>query len=436
MFEKLILKIKNKIWFIPGIYSFIALILSIIAIIIDTTFSSTFKEFIPSFLLTSVDLAKTILSTLAASLITMITITFSTIMVVLTTYSSQYSPRTLQDFLNEKTTLRVLGVFMGSFIYFVVSLLFMREAYQDQLVFSAFLAVVISIVCLAFFVFFIHHVSTSIQVNKLIHKISLESIHLIDSLNNRIKSNDSITSSPKQYIENSDIIIELFSDKSGYIQLIDTSALVIKAEELNISIKMEKKVGEFVLEGTKLMTIYSDNSINSTKEILKYITIGRYRSMIQDIEFGIQKIVDVALRAISPGINDPNTAIHCIKRLSLILSSISLTDIHIGYYHDKEDILRLRMKYPDFDDLLYQGFHQIRFYSNGDASVLSAIIDSLILISENNLNVSGKIWDFANYIIGGFDDSKLQPMDKSYINSKIKRLADLTDKNQNTLIFK
>src|SRR6056297_1187916 len=157
---KFLHNIQNKIYFIPSIYAVSAAFLSLFVIIIDHYFNSVIMNYLPGYFFTSYDLAKTILSTLAGSLFAMITVSFSTIMVVLTMYSSQFSPRTMQDFLKNKVTLKVLGVFIGGFIYSILTLLFLNDnlqGAQEATIFSALIAVIVAIVCLAYFVYFIHH---------------------------------------------------------------------------------------------------------------------------------------------------------------------------------------------------------------------------------------------------------------------------------------
>lgn len=435
MINKWIFKLKSQIWFIPALYGIISFLLSLLVISIDTFLSEEVKTYIPRVLLTDFDLAQTILSSLAAATITMMTVSFSTIMVVLSTYSSQYSPRTLQDFLNKKTTLRVLGIFIGTFIYLVINLLFLKENVENSLVLSAFIGVIISIFSVASFIFFIHHVATYIQVNKLIYNISQESIDLIKKLDARVTNDDKVKDDPDNIIEKTNIEVQVPAPKTGYIQLINTSSLVRISKELNISIKMEKKIGEFVLKGNHILTIYTDKALDNTDSIINQVSIGRDRSMIQDIEFGIQKIVDVALKALSPGINDPNTAIHCIKRLGLILSYISLSEIRTTYYHDVDDVLRLTMKYADFDELLYLSYYQIRYYSDGDASVLNSIIEALCILVESNTKISDKIWNFARYLIEGFNDIELENLDKKYVNNRIEKLARLTESDEKELLL-
>lgn len=178
MLKRLLLKMRESIWFVPSVYSVMASILALVTVLMDTRFNKQVIDYITPYMRTSVDLAQTILGTISGALLTMTTITFSTIMVVLTMYSSQFSPRSLQNFLNAPATQRVLGIFMGGFVYSILSLLFMRKNSVSHEVISASVSVILAVICLAFFAYFIHKVGRSVQVSRLIRDITEEVLKL------------------------------------------------------------------------------------------------------------------------------------------------------------------------------------------------------------------------------------------------------------------
>ncbi|MTI46730.1 DUF2254 domain-containing protein [Sporosalibacterium faouarense] len=439
MIKTFIFKIKNRVWFVPSYYSFIAFLLAIGATILDTQYTYLLQNSSLTFFLTRVELAKTILSTLASSLLTMTTITFSTIMVVLTTYSSQFSPRTLEDFITDKKTLRVLGIFMGGFIYSIFTLFFIKDTDSTIYVFSATLGVLIAIICLGFFVYFIHHVSTSIQVNRLIDRLTSDILNLVEKIeaknNSNVKIQNELVNSSDEV--NDDERTLIFSKKIGYIQRIDDLALLRLAENKDIIIRVEKMIGDYVTTNANIVSVWNNNkSIEDTEVFLRHITIGSERNMLQDMEFGLKKIVEVALKALSPGINDPNTAVKCINQLGMILTRIGTANIENTYYYDNEGSLRLIFEDKSYDELLYKTFYQLRHYSNQDVSVMGAMLDALIVIAEENaMPLKEKVWDFSHYIVNGFNKKALESLDRDYINKKIKRLAYLTRNLENVKYF-
>ena len=329
---------------------------------------------------------------------------------------------------------------MSGVIYSLVTLFFVKSSTANSFTFSPAIGIIMAIICLAFFTYFTHHVSKLIQVNKLISRLTLEILDVLEKLkkshdlNNKV-TNEVPTDIDKLYKEES---ITLNSLSVGNIQFIDTSALLKLAQSRNVIIRVEKIIGDYVTTNSTLLTVWnSSEAINHPKAFLQNILIGNDRRMLQDIEYGLQKIVEIALRAISPGINDPNTAIKCINQLGMILTKIGTANIESSYYYDKDNNLRLILGYKSYEEILYKTFYQLRHYASNDISVMMAMIDALILIAEENEeHLKNKVWTFSSYILNGFNEEVLEPLDKKYINSKIKRLASLTNNVERINYFK
>ncbi|MBT2687679.1 DUF2254 domain-containing protein [Bacillus sp. ISL-47] len=424
------MRIKNFIWLVPAIYTFGAFILSIIVFIIDLNFSSKMPDFYSAVFLVGLELAETILGTIAGSLLTMTTITFSTIMVVLTTYSSQFSPRTLQNFIRDPITMRVLGIFIGGFVYAIFSLLFLREGSVGNHVASATFGVLIAFICLAFFAYFIHHVATSVQVSKLIERLAKDLLDTIEEIRDKVEKNNNISLlkvTPMEPLNLPDIS-EVKSEKFGYIQLVDTDILYKQACDQGITIEVKKCIGQFVSEKKTLAVIHHDGDYKNS--FLQAITIGKERTTMQDVEFGLQKIAEIALRAISPGINDPNTAIECIRYLGVGLSEASKLDgSYLVYYNDENEV-KVILEQKPFNEILHTSLHQIVHYGRSDVSVMGAILDALFDAAEdNNEEIKKQILHFSEYTAEKIDKDSLTEMDLEYLLEKKKKLAELIFKS-------
>lgn len=446
MKPKFLHNIQNKIYFIPSIYAVSAAFLSLFVIIIDRYFNTVIINYLPGYFFTSYDLAKTILSTLAGSLFAMITVSFSTIMVVLTMYSSQFSPRTMQDFLKNRVTLKVLGVFIGGFIYSILTLLFLNDnlqGEQEAAIFSPLIAVIVAIICLGYFVYFIHHAANSVQVNLLVENLKQEIIDIVNKFEERNNSNDKIRNVPppnlKEITEKDAMTFN--ANRSGYIQYIYDIQLTNLADELDLIIKAEKMIGDYVTENTIVFSVWQLNPSEEMKEtkeviekkILDHLVIDNERSNKNDIEFGLLKLTEVALRAISPGINDPNTAVFCINQLGWVLSRIAVANIENTYYYNDKDELCFILEDISFWDLLYKTFYQLRHYGNQDVSVAGSILDALLIIAEGSSEkVKKQVWNFSHYILGGFDIKVLENEDKKFLNHKIYKLAKETKNSDKT----
>ncbi|ADO77632.1 DUF2254 domain-containing protein [Halanaerobium praevalens] len=439
---KFLHNIENKIYFIPSLYALIATLVSILVIYLEYQYSSLLINVLPSFFFTSYDLSKTILSTIAGSLFAMITVSFSTIMVVLTMYSSQFSPRTMQDFLKNKVTLKVLGIFIAGFIYSILTLLFIDDRLLksgESTIFSAMIGVIIAIVCLGYFVYFIHHAANSVQVNLLVESLKEDVIEIVDKLEKRNNSNDQIRNQPPDDLKASldRDFYELHPKKSGYIQIIYDLKLTQLADQYDIIIRAEKMIGDYITENTVVFKFWQlDEQMDKFKDeklveiknnIRDHLVISNERSKNDDIEFGLLKLTEVALRAISPGINDPNTAIFCINQLGWVLSRIAVANLENTYYYNDKDELCFILEDISFWDLLYKTFYQLSHYGKQDVSVAGSIIDALVIIAEGSpQDVKEQVWKFSHYILGGFDKNVLEQEDKKFLNHKIYRLAKET----------
>ena len=147
-------------------------------------------------------------------------------------------------------------------------------------------------------------------------------------------------------------------------------------------------------------------------------------------------MTEVALKAISPGINDPNTAVFCINQLGWVLSRIAVSNIENTYYYDKEDYIRYMTEDVSFEDLLYKTFYQLRHYGKEDVSVAGSILDALLIIAEGSPEeIKQKVWDFSDYILGGFEEEVLDIQDKRFLNHKIYNLAVETNNSEDTDSF-
>lgn len=433
--NELWMKFRHSFWFLPTFYGMLALLLSILSVFLEKTIPvEQIRDYVPNALLTDAKLGQTILNAIAVSVLTMTTITFSSIMVVLTTYSSQFSPRTLQDFISDVVTQRVLGVFTGAFIYSLLILLFLKDVSDKKLFIAPGIAVIWAIISLGFFVFFIHHVATWTQVNNLIDKISTrtlrtinESFHLVDD---RSKSKYLSGQQDVSQMDTSDKMPVNATD-AGYLQMIKLPSILEKAKEHNHVLKVERRIGDYILKDTPLYSIIggsSEEEENYQNLYKEDFVIGTERNTVQDVEFGIQKLVEIALRAISPGINDPHTAINSINRIGTILAELGATPFPRPFYYDDDDELRVIIDIQSYRELLYKAFYQLRHYAREDVSVCASTLSVLHGIVERNDDraIHKAIWDFSKYFIDGIETQVLLDWDKDFINEKIRRIANTT----------
>ncbi|MDQ0256991.1 putative membrane protein [Evansella vedderi] len=433
--SKVLFTIRSSFWYIPSKYGVLAALFAYISIYIDSYLMSLeiIYRITPSIFFADIDLTRTILSSISASLLTMTTITFSTILVVLTTFLSEYSPRTLQNFITDVSTQRVMGVFVGGFVYSILLLLFLRETEMTTRFIVPSFAVLFSIICLLVFIFFIHHVSRWMQVSNLIHNITMNLMEKIDRDYENVE--DVHGDAPWEDWESEEIKLmeprQIFFNQTGYIKFIDMDGLLQQATEDDCIVQVEKNISDYVDENTTVLSIWSLSGSKELGDYEKYISIGRENAPVDSLQFGLTKIVEVALRALSPGINDPNTAINCIDNLGKILARLGGKYLPRSYHNDKHRNLRLILMKPDFEDYLYKCFYQIRQSGFHDISVLASGIKALTLIArKNSKEVKDVVWEFTEYVLEGIKVDEILTLDRKYLNKKFQELAEATGRGK------
>jgi uncharacterized membrane protein len=425
MVQKLVTKIRSSIWFTPTVYSLIAIVISIYVGLLDRRALGNIKDRIPHFMFTDFELAKQILSTIATALLTMITFTFSTMMIVLTMYSSQFSPRSLPNFLRDRKSTTVLGVFMGSFIYSIISLFFLTRDTEAEGMISAVIGIGLVFLCLAFFTFFIYHVTTSIQVESLIERLNKDALKTIDKNRDKFKKNIYYYI-PDWQEKSKGYKLEVCSPNGGYIQMVDYEGLTKEAKKHKAVIRIISKIGKFVTDGEILAILYCNEPIDngeSYKTIRDKFTIENQRSTVQDIEFSIEKLVDIALRAISPGINDPNTAKESIYAIGMVLAEIGSNSKGKIGIKDGDGKLRVVMEGINFKELLYITFYQLRHYGSSDISIMLSNLEALTIAAQKaSIENKNTIWGFHKYIVDKTEVMELKELDRIYLQNKIRSL--------------
>ncbi|TWT09288.1 DUF2254 domain-containing protein [Planomicrobium sp. CPCC 101079] len=415
--------IKEKFWMTPAIFSILAVLLSIGFFYVDLLLVERYKEFIPSILLTKVDLAKTIMGTLSGALLTMSTFTFSTILVVLTMYSSQFSPRALKNFVHDKVTWRVLGVFLGGFIYNTLSLLFMRDDLYTHDVISTFIGILIAFYCLATFTYFIHYIATTVQVGKLVDELIEDTERVISRYQDL--QEEKITVSKSLYWSPSGSKHVVAAKKEGYLQFLALDKLKNYAEEHELQIEINAAIGDFIYEGMSVMHIYSDE--DEDFEMEDFCSIGNERLAEQDISYALQKLVEIALRAISPGINDPNTANDIIIRIGSLLGKIGHLETGNLVLLDQNGNQTVLYHFPSYENILYNVYFQLSHYGKEDISVLFSMADSLQIAAKICPDYHHPtLWKIQLYVLEVLKDQDLKSYDHKFLQGKVNALAEAT----------
>lgn len=379
-------EMRSSFWFLPTVVVIIAVGLAVSLITLDINSGLHADEKWPLIFGSGADGARGLLSSVAGSMITVAGVVFSITIVALALTSSQYTSRVLRNFMRDWVNQLVLGVFLGIFAYCLVVLRTIRGGDEGAFVpsFAVLGGLVLAFVGIAFLIFFIHHISMSIQASNIIATAAEETITAVDRLFPKGLGEEGEKDDDGNY----EISLAqrtwsaVPAQRTGYIESIDGDALLDLARELGTVLRMERSIGEFVVDGYPLVSVagaveFNEQSITKLNSI--YV-IGNQRSVQQDAGFGIRQIVDIAMKALSPGINDSTTAVMCIDYLAAIMTRLAAREISSPYRLDEGE-LRLIARGPSFESLLAEAFDQIRQNAEGNAAILTRQLSALEIIA-------------------------------------------------------
>jgi uncharacterized membrane protein len=369
--------------------------------------------------------AQVILSAIATSIMTVVSIVFAILLMTLTLASTQFSPRILVSFVRDRGTQWTLGVFLGTFSYCMAAL---PAARSQPVPFVPVLtvtgAMLLALVAVGWLIFFIHHISQAISVNHIVDRIARETELVIDELMPRPRTRfEAMIQPPPDGTDDTPIL----NQKSGYVRFIDVDQLLYLAKSWRIRIRVERGVGQFLPAGVPLLHVSHEDRIDPLRsaELLGAFDIGPTRTLQQDVEFGVIQIVDIALRAMSPAINDPSTAISCIDQLSRILIRWLGRAPPAPVLFDPPHVPRVFVPWIRVEGMLDTAFEQIRHYAARDAAVslrlLRAIDDIAGMLQQDDARA--KLLERARRVVDGCDE-RLGEVEAARLRQRIAMLED------------
>jgi uncharacterized membrane protein len=374
-------------WFVPVLFILFAVFLAMSLIALDDYVTIPQDSWARFLLVNNFDSARSILSTISGAMIGVAGTVFSVTLVVLTLASSQFGPRLIKNFMYVRINQIVLGSYISTFLYCLLILNAIKDNGEYFFIpsISIFVAILITILNIVLLIVFIHKVAISIQADKVISDISSSISKQVKSIfpedmGDETENEDKIDIA----IETSEFpnVISLNSPRDGYLQYLDTDSLLEIVVDQNLMLELYHRPGSFLVEGTELGILYSkvDLDEDSLNDLLDQFVIGKTKTAQQDLEFSIHQMVEIAARALSPGINDPFTAISCIDNLTASMCYLARAKFPSKYRFDKDGKLRIMADVLEFEGVLDAAFNQIRQFSVGNAAVIIKLMESLITI--------------------------------------------------------
>jgi uncharacterized membrane protein len=322
-FRALWWRVSGSLWFVPALLLLGAVGAAVGLVEAEGLVGARLVQNWPRLFGAGAEGARAMLSAIASSMITVAGVVFSVTLVALSLAASQYSPRVLRTFMSDRPTQVVLGVFVSVFAYCLIVLRTIRSGAQDPFVPSLAVlgGIALAFVAIGFLVFFIHHLATAIEVSTIITRISNATLSAMRNIfADRAQAPD-MEGSVSSQLERISDWTPVASRATGYVISVEYEGLERYALRHDRTVRMDRGIGEFAVRGQQLASLSGRDAIDDAdaEELNACYSMDRERTLEQDPAFGMQQIVDIALKALSPGMNDETTAIMCIDRLAEIL---------------------------------------------------------------------------------------------------------------------
>ncbi|UOM32869.1 DUF2254 domain-containing protein [Acuticoccus sp. I52.16.1] len=390
-------ELRQNYWFWPSLLTAVAFFLGLLLPFLDEALGAEWMEAVPFLRPTGVDGARAILTTLAGATLGVAGVAFSITIVAVNFASSNYGPRLIGNFMGDRMNQIVLGILVSTFVYCITVLSTVHAqnqvleaemgAFVPQL--SVLFSLVLTLVSVGSLIGYIHHVPESINIMNLVAQIGTKlRASILRTLDEEAeRRRDSVTVDVSAWRTRPlDAGSTLRAAGPGYLQQIDVSGLEGLAGEMDGRIVIHRTPGDFLTRGEPILTAHPQVEEKMVERLRAHVTQGTNRTEMQDILFLSDQLVEVLTRALSPGVNDPNTAILCLDWLRAGLSAFALGEGQAP----PEPEGRVLYARVTFAAMLTRSFGNMRQHVAADRSVTLhaiAVLTDLAVVATNETMV-------------------------------------------------
>jgi uncharacterized membrane protein len=380
--------LRTNLWVVPAVEAVLFLLLFGTTEALDRAAYGGHLSLPPLVLSGTADAARQVLTTIAAAIITVVGVVFSITIVALTLASTQFGPRMLRIFIRDRGTQLTLGTFVATFFYCVLTLVSISPGSHGDFVphLSITVTLALTVVDLAVLIYFINHIATSIQLPQVIAGIAHDLARAFAA-----QSDDGLLLPDRVSGPDCDTLLARIDEygavvrtpNSGYLQVIRHESLVRIAAEADAVIHLLYRPGHFLVRGHAIAAVWPPEAADYVAENLErgHVT-GPYRTLSQDVSFGVDQLVEIAIRALSPAVNDTFTALACVDWLGDCLCRITSGWQPKRIHRDRQGYIRVIAYQADYDRLVQRAFEKIRQAGRGMPAVMIRQLDALAKIME------------------------------------------------------
>lgn len=377
--------LRTQLWPLPMLAIALAVFLGTALPSLDAAVDGKLPENIAAVLFSGgPEAARSVLQAISGSLITVTSLTFSLTVVTLQLASSQFSPRLLRTFSSDRFVHGTLALFLAAFAFALTVLRSVRDEGSGSSAFvpeiSVTVAFVLALASVVGLVLFLAHLTREIRVETMMRRVNVETQETMD----RVFPEDRPAAGPAPAPGPGMFLIRAAS--SGFLTSLDKDALVRAAVGCGAVVRVDREPGSSLVAGVPFASAWPAEPGAAfapaareelTEAVSAAVAAGFERTNVQDVGFGFRQLVDVAARALSPGINDPTTAVHVVGHLSVLLCRLAERNLGAEHLTDEDGQVRVVIVLPELRDFLELGMNQIRRYGAADSTVVERLLDLL-----------------------------------------------------------
>ncbi|CAM3687376.1 MULTISPECIES: DUF2254 domain-containing protein [Pseudoalteromonas] len=429
----------NSIGFYPSMLAVVFLLFAVFTMSIEyTEIVKTIKKYLSVVLVDSEENARTILSTLAGSIISLTVFSFSMVMIVLNSASASLSPRVVPGLITRKSHQMVLGFYLGSIIYSIIMLINIKQLDDNTVAIPALgvlFSLIFGLISLALFVYFIHSISKAIQVDNVLNDLFKHTKNVIQQI---------ITRQQQHKIDNFPDFEHWYSIGSsteGYFKGAHSDKLCAILAEHKIELYIVVNQGFFTVKGYPFLKCNHD--LSQDPELLEKLLncfIFYIEEYISDhYRYGLTQISEIAVKAMSPGINDPGTAVKAIDMLSILLiERLKISDTNYSLKHSDGSPL-LYLHETSFDELLHDNFTPIRNYAKTDGYVMTNVLEAfknILFIAHTNDSATKSLFNYLTAIVDDINEHISNQYDRKEVTNMLKAIARISPEQGEQLLVR
>jgi uncharacterized membrane protein len=386
-------RLKVSFWFAPLVMAVAAILLARVMAWVDVRIPNEMLENSNLVLSGTVSELRSTLVTIATTTLATAGVVFTLLTLPLSTVAAQYGSRLLRLFLGDRTTQFVLGMFVGTFVYCLaaatsippVDVTLPIQPQGPQI--SATVGLFLMIATFASLILLVQHVSTMLQAPNIAAAAGAQLLDVVGTeIPDEVRSGDDLSQTgqgaPEPLVETAGYPVCVRD--TGYIQYIDPEYMLVLARESNLVIRLLHKPGHFVWSGTVVALVWPAGRVDARldEQIRHAFRLGNLRTPTEDVEYAVNQLVEMAVRAMSPAINDPFTAMTCLDHLRNGLALFAQRREEAPNIYDGKGQLRLVFEPVTFDELLSATFDMLRHASCDNASVLLHMLEVIDAIGQ------------------------------------------------------